>query len=145
MTELSTQQQNQQLQPQQQLSSAVRSTWASIAFIVESILLLVFLVASLAVLTQVFFSSLNRSVESRTLDAATIAASSIAEHFAADPTGVDGEVDLGDLRVTCEVSDEQRQGGTMYSAHIEVFDVSEAGGGAPVYSIDTSRYRAEGE
>ena len=121
----------------------MRSSWASIAFMVESILLLVFLVASLAVLTQVFSVSLNRSVQSRTLDAAVIAASSVAEHFAADPENVDEELQLGDLRVTCVVSDERRSGGTMYHANIDVFDATEVGTGEPVYSLSTSSYRSE--
>lgn len=129
--------------PASTVSNDTRSSWASIAFMVESILLLVFLVASLAVLTQVFSASLNRSVESRTLDAAVIAASSIAEHFAADPTGIDEETQLGDLRVSCAVTDERRDGGTMYHAVIDVYDVSAAGGGEPVYSLSTSSYRSE--
>ena len=121
-----------------------RTSWTSIAFIVESILLLVFLVGSLAVLTQVFTLSLNRSVESRTLDAATIAASTIAEHFAADPSDVVDEVQLGDLRVTCQVTEEPHDNGTLYSAHIEVYDLTGSSGGGPVYSLDTARYETRG-
>ena len=120
------------------------TSWTSVAFIVESILLLVFLVGSLAVLTQVFTLSLNRSVESRTLDAATIAASTIAEHFAADPSDVVDEVKLGDLKITCQVTEEPRANGTMYLAHIDVYDLTGSSGDAPVYSLDTARYRTEG-
>lgn len=128
------------------LTRPTHSSWTSVAFIVESILLLLFLVASLAVLTSVFTSSLNRSVESRTLDAATIAASSVAEHFAADPLAVAGETDLGDLNVACTVSLEDRADGILYKAHIDVFDTS-AGGDEPalVYSLDTLKYQAGGE
>lgn len=122
-----------------------RTSWSSVAFVVESVLLILFLVASLAVLTQVFSTSLNRSVESRTLDAATIAASSIAEHFAADPTGVDEETTLGDLHIVCKVTDEPRKGGTMYHAQIDVYDTTGAHGGVPVYSISTARYEGEGQ
>ena len=120
-----------------------RQSWSSVAFIVESILLLVFLVASLAVLTRVFTASLSRSVESRTLDAATIAATSIAEHFAADPTGVDESTTLGDLIIKCEVTEGSRANGTMYYAHIDVYDTAGVTGGTPVYSIDTSHYESE--
>lgn len=130
------------LASQARVSDTKTSSWTSVAFIVESVLLLVFLVASMAVLTQVFSSSMNRSVESRTLDAATIAASSIAEHFAADPSDVADEVRLGDLRVTCSVSDQQRPGGTMYTAQIDVYDVSDSGNGALIYSLSTSNYRS---
>ena len=119
-----------------------RSSWSSVAFIVESILLLVFLVASLAVLTQVFSASLSRSVESRTLDAANIAATSIAEHFAADPTDVEERTQLGDLMVTCEVTDEPRQNGTMYHATISVYDIGSGGTGGVVYKVETSKYES---
>lgn len=115
-------------------------SWSSVAFIVESILLLVFLVASLAVLTQVFTNSLNRSIESRSADAATIAASSIAEHFAADPTGVEEQTKLGDLIVICDVSSEPRRSGTLYHATISVYSATGANGPDPVYSLETARY-----
>ena len=117
-----------------------KTSWTSVAFIVESILLLVFLVGSLAVLTQLFVTSLNQSVKSRTLDAATIAASTIAEHFAADPSDVADEVQLGDLKVTCQVSEEPHDNGTLYVAHIDVFDLTGSSGDESVYSLETARY-----
>lgn len=120
-----------------------RTPWASMAFIVESILLLLFLVASLAVLTRIFSASLNHSVESRTLDAATIAASSIAEHFAADPNSVEERTVLGDLVIMCTVNDEQRPGGVMRYADISVYDLSEQSKGAAIYTISTSHYESE--
>lgn len=116
-----------------------RTPWTSVAFVVESMILLVCLVGSLAILTQLFSSSLNRSVESRTLDAATIAATSIAEHFAADPQNVDRDVRLGDLLITCDVTPEKRANGTLYKANIRVFDTSTA---EMVYQIDTARYES---
>ena len=119
-----------------------QASWASVAFMVESVLLLVFLVASLAVLTQLFSTALSRSAESRTLDAATIAASSIAEHFAANPSDVQPETRLGDLRIVCDVADSARAGGTMYSAHIDVYDATRPEGSGPVYSLDTSCYQS---
>ena len=122
--------------------SRARTSWSSVAFIVESILLLVFLAASLAVLTKVFSASLNASVESRTLDAATIAAGSIAEHFAADPTGVDEQTELGDLLIVCDVDDEQRKGGTLYHATISVYDKTGAHGDEAVYELTTARYES---
>lgn len=119
-----------------------RTSWSSIAFIVESILLLVFLVASLAVLTQVFTASLTRSIEGRTLDAATIAATSAAERFAADPTTVEESTTVGDLQVTCQVTEQKRAQGTLFEAQIDVRDNSMEGAGAIVYSITTSRYES---
>lgn len=129
------------LQPSKKMSSnAVHLSWVSAAFIIESILLLVFLIGSLAILTQLFSASLNRSVEGRTLDAATIAATSIAEHFAADPTGVNEETQLGDLRIVCSVEEEQRAGGVLYHATIDVFDTSVSGSNDPVYTLATASY-----
>ena len=133
-----------------------RSSWTSVAFMVEAILLLVFLIASFAVLTWVFSSSLNSSVESRTQDAAVIAASTVAEHFAADPTDVEPEVQLGDLRVVTSVTEEPRAAGTMFRAEIAVYDTSAAGtassdgsgngsgtaSGEPVYTLSTANYRS---
>ena len=123
----------------------MRTPWSSVAFIVESILLLLFLVASLAVLTKIFSASLNHSVESRTLDAATIAASSIAEHFAADPESVQERTVLGDLVIMCKVTDEERPGGLMKYADISVYDLSESSNGSAIYTISTSRYESGGE
>ena len=125
-------------------AKTTHASWTSVAFIVESILLLVFLVGSLAVLTQVFTLSLNRSVESRTLDAATIAASTIAEHFAADPSDVEDEVTLGDLRITCQVDEQPRDNGIMYYARIDVYDLTGSSGDGPVYTLETARYDAGG-
>lgn len=122
--------------------SHARATWSSVAFVVESILLLVFLAASLAVLTKVFSASLNASVESRTLDAATIAAGSIAEHFAADPTGIDERTELGDLLIVCDVTDEQRKDGTLYHASIAVYDKTGTHGDEPVYELATACYES---
>lgn len=116
-----------------------RMAWSSVAFIVESMLLLVFLVGSLAVLTQLFALSLSRSVESRTLDAATIAATSIAEHFAANPNDVQETTQLGDLIVKCDVTPEQRQAGMLYHATISVVDV---GSGEVVYEMATARFES---
>lgn len=113
------------------------TSWSSVAFIVESMLLLVFLVGSLAVLTQLFAASLNTSVQSRTQDAATIAATSIAEHFSADPEGVQETTQLGDLIVKCQVEPEQHTSGTLYRAVISVFDGTT---GEAVYQIKTARY-----
>ena len=117
-----------------------RSSWSSVAFIVESILLLLFLVASLAVLTQVFSASLSRSIEGRTLDAATIAATSTAERFAADPTGIEESAQVGELIVKCDVTQDAREGGTMYHAFISVYDTAGRSAGDAVYTVETARY-----
>ena len=126
------------------------------AFMLESILLLVFLAASLAVLTQVFTASLVQSAESRTLDAASVAATGVAERFAADPTAVDEQTQVDDLLVLCRVDEEKRDAGILYRAHIRVYDAEaiDAAGSAEVaaataisadpveavFALETSRY-----
>lgn len=139
------------------------SSWASAAFIVESVVLLLFLAASLAVLTSVFAQSLKGSVESARLDAAVIEATNAAERFAADPAHAEPVVQSGGFVVTCDVTGEKRAGGTLYRAEVKVFaaDGGAEGEGAgaeaegdpaaadaattadpaePVYALSTARY-----
>lgn len=131
--------------------------WSGAAILVESMLLLVFLIASLAIFTQMFSASLERAEESRELTAAVAAASGAAERFAAHPSQASGETVVGDLRVVCDVQAEPHQVGTLYRADISVFrmdangdgaDASADGGGAGVgdeaiYSISTSKFESE--
>lgn len=120
-----------------------RSTWASVAFMVESVVLLVFLAAALAVLTNVFATALASSVESGVQDEAVVAASSVAERFAADPVDLEPEIALGSLHVSSAVTQERRAGGTMYRAEIAVYDATGRGDGEPLYTLTTSCYRSE--
>ena len=101
-----------------------------------------FLVASFAVLTQTFAAALNTSVESRTRDAATIAAGSIAERFSANPAAVAERTELGDLLVTCDVVDEPRSDGMMHHATISVYDKNASGKSDPIYTLQSARYES---
>ena len=101
-----------------------------------------FLAASFAVLTQTFASALNTSVESRTRDAATIAAGSIAERFSADPAGIAQRTELGDLVVTCDVAEEPRDDGTLYHATISVYGKNDPGNSEPIYKLQSARYES---
>lgn len=131
-----------------------RRPWHGAAFIVESLVLLVFLMASLAVLMQVMGNAHERGIEADKLSNAIILASNDAETFAADPTTgdrtaqfslVDGElVELtgaedaaGAERYEVErtVQQHAEKAGTLYEAHIEV-----SSGGNAVYEVNTSRY-----
>ena len=133
---------------------ARKAPWTSTAFIVESILLLLFLAASLAVLAQAFTLSLTHSAEGRTLDAAVAAATNVAERFAADPEKAAGTTQAGDLVVVCATTADEREAGTLYRAHIEVYaagtgssaspsapSAPENAAGEPVFSLDTSSYQ----
>lgn len=58
------------------------------AFVVETLILLVALVSSMGVLTQLFSQSIAVSQQSERLCQAVSVAENAAEEFAADPTGV---------------------------------------------------------
>lgn len=126
--------------------------WSGAAVLVESMLLLVFLIASLAVFTQMFSVSLTRAEQSSSLTAAVAAASDTAERFAAYPDQVAGEQVVGDLRVVCDVNAEQRLSGTLWHADIAVFaadanadDADDADDAEPIYTLHTSRFESEVE
>jgi len=126
--------------PAHRSTMSARPGWASAAFIVESLLLLVFLVGSLAVFTQVFAAAAQQSAEASALSTSVELASSAAERFAADPTGISPETQEGDFRVVSEVTSDKRAGGTLYRADISVFG---ADGDDPIYEVTTSRYVSE--
>ena len=117
-------------------------SWSGMAFLVEAMLLLVFLIGSMAVFTQLFGYAVERSGSSRALTEAVAAAENAAERFAADPASAPAQVQDGDMRVVCNVSDENAAGGTLYRATISVY---RDGQDEPVYAIRTARYSSEGE
>lgn len=131
-----------------------RRPWHGAAFIMESLVLLVFLVASLAVIMQLMGGAHERGTDADELSNAVVLASNDAEAFAADPTNgnrtatfslVNDELvelaDVGDTAtahrydVTRTVQQHDESAGTLYEARIEV-----ACDGRVVYGIDTSRY-----
>ncbi|WP_270295274.1 hypothetical protein [Eggerthella sinensis] len=132
-----------------------RRPWHGAAFIVESLVLLVFLMASLAVLMQVMGNAHERGIEADKLSNAIILASNDAEAFSADPTAgdrsvlfslVDGELieltgatddaaSTDRYQVERTVQQHAEKAGTLYEAHIEV-----SSGGNAVYEVNTSRY-----
>jgi hypothetical protein len=126
--------------PTHRPTTSARPGWASGAFIVESLLLLVFLIGSLAIFTQMFAAAAEQAAQGGTLSAAVAAVGNTAEQFAADPESVSTETHEGDLRVVSDVTQEAREGGTLYRATISAFDANNA---TPVYTVTTSRYVSE--
>ena len=126
--------------PTHRPATSARPGWASAAFIVESLLLLVFLVGSLAVFTQMFAAAAEQAAEGSTLSAAVAVAGNTAERFAVDPGSIEPEAHEGDLRIVSDVTAENRKGGKLYRATISVFDANNA---EPVYTVTTSRYVSE--
>lgn len=134
--------------PTKRTSVVARPRWSGAAFLVEAMLLLVFIMASLAVFTQLFAASAERANESRSLTDAVAVATATAEHFCADPLGVESEFIEGDQRVICQVTPERRAGGVIYYATISVFGANSEEGaqtGAsiePIYVVHTAKYES---
>ena len=91
-------------------ATRTRPAWSGMAMLVEAMLLLVFLMTSLAIAMQL---------------------------FAADPSTAGGVTQADDLTVDCQVTDEDTARGTLYHATISVFaDDAETA----VYVLTTARY-----
>ena len=100
-----------------------RRPWHGAAFIVEALVLLVFLIASLAVIMQVIAGAHERSIEADRLSNAIILASNDAEAFAADPTSgntggeyvlVDGQAQDDDQREQADGADTNAAVGAVH-------------------------------
>ena len=122
-----------------------RSNWSSTAFLVESLVLLFFLIACLAVFTQMFAHSWLASSNASKLSAACVVAQNAAEDFEANPQGVqNGAFDVNDadganFHVNRTVESEATAAGTMYTVRIAVSDDT-----GEVYSLEAQRYMEGG-
>ncbi len=122
---------------------ADRAVWPGAAFIVEALLLLVFLTGSLAVLMSLNADADRSGRESAQLMDALVMASNSAEQFAADPQAVveaqslaADEVDTNvayqdDLLLIREVAVEPTEAGSLFHATITIWDQ------ADVVSVET--------
>lgn len=127
--------------PSNQRSRHDVPSWSGMAVVVEGMVLLLFLVTSLAIITQVFAAATVRGTEGRQLAEAVAAATNEAERFAADPQGDTGAPTTeGDLRLEREVTSQPSASGTLYQATISVFGPDRQ---EPLYVLTTSRYLAE--
>lgn len=121
-----------------------RRVWPGAAFIVEALLLLVFLAGSLAVLMELNADAHEAGQQSAELVNALTLASNAAEEFAADPVGAaltpassagDGTEDASVVRaeglvLVREVLPEAQEAGVLYRATITVWnehDVADLG------------------
>ncbi|MEG2024524.1 MAG: hypothetical protein RRZ85_03130 [Gordonibacter sp.] len=127
------------------------TTWHGTAFVVEALVLLVFLTFAIAVLMQLFGSAHARGLEERSLTQAVALATNDAEAFAAAPqadlpssifdadgnplSSADAEEVADTFVVTRKVTPEIEPSGTLYRASIVV-----ARDGETVYELDTARY-----
>ncbi len=127
-----------ELSPETREQTRDRPRWHSMAFLVESMILLVFLAASLAVFIQLFSKSAAWATSAEKLSSAIAAAGNGAERFAANPENTEESAYDGDLRVVTSVEAEKQTGGTLYHATVEVYDDSTL-----LYTIQTARYVSE--
>ncbi len=111
---------------------------------IEVLVLLFFLVASLAVFTQLFAYSANSAKQAQRLTQATEIAQNAAEEFSANPqaaaegktVGLDAAQGTdGSFTTACTVASEPQGSGTYYTAHISVSDDQ-----GEAYALDASRY-----
>ncbi len=122
-----------------------RSNWTNTAFLVESLVLLFFLIACLAVFTQMFAHSWQASSDASKLSAACVVAQNAAEEFEANPQAAQsGTVDVTgandtNFHVSRTVESEAAATGTMHTIRIDVSD--DAG---EVYSLEAQRYMEGG-
>lgn len=112
-----------------------RRSWHGAAFIVEALVLMVFLIASVTVTVQVMSASHEHGAKAAELSTAIVLASNAAEAFAADPASGDLTVTQDDYTLTRSVEREAQDAGTLYRAHIAV-----AHGSETIYELDTARY-----
>lgn len=112
-----------------------RSRRGNRAFIIETLVLFVFLIVSFAVIVRLYVGSAIVAQNGLDLERAVACAGNVAERFSADPLATNLDVSDDKLTVTCEVTPESMTGGTLYRAHITatVDDVE-------VYTLDTARY-----
>lgn len=125
-------------------SRRIRSTTA---FVVETLILLMVLAASIGIFTQLFSRATAAADQSTRLCQAVSVAEDAAEEFSADPASVAAGNKVGDgvalkgrngYRVSCKTTQDKRDAGTLWRAHITVSDSQ-----GKVYSLNTSRYVSE--
>lgn len=141
-----------------------RASWHGTALLVEALVLLAFLVASLALFMQAFAQARGMGADGSELAQAVAMASNLAEEFAADPVTEPEPLECDGLTASCEVAtvaadgadgtgsptdpgaddatsggssgDSSGAAGTLYRATILVTD----GDGDEVYRLVTERY-----
>ena len=115
--------------------SSRNTTRRGMAFLIEALVTLAFLMGCLAVFIQLFSSAQLEGIAANKLSRAVVAATNRAEEFSARPWDVSGTTTEGGLSVECSVVDDVREAGTLYNATITVYD-----NGNEIYRLNTSRY-----
>lgn len=121
--------------------------WSKTAFMVEALILLVVLIASMAVFTQLFARSWTRANDSDRLTNAVVVAQNAAEEFCSDPAAVKNGQTVGqgiakngtdEFKVNCTITETAKDAGTLYTANISVSDDE-----GVAYQVTSSQYVSE--
>ncbi|MEY8561599.1 hypothetical protein AALA21_00865 [Eggerthellaceae bacterium 3-80] len=139
--------------PQARVQKTRYASWSGAAFVVEALILLVFLAACLALFMSMFGSANEIGIANTRQEQALTLAANEAELFAADPTrvygahdvsvatGLAGRTSTADspeteiFTVRCDVTPEAMAAGTLYRALITVVFEGET-----LYSLQTACY-----
>lgn len=116
-------------------TSRTRNSHRGMAFLVEALVVLAFLMTSLAVFVQLFSSAQLQGMRATRLSEAVMAATNTAEQFSANPASVQPSATENGLTITCTVEEEPHTSGKLYNATITVRD-----GDTELYTLRTARY-----
>lgn len=127
------------------------------AFMVEALLLIAFLAASVAIILQLFAAAGVHSQEAHRLSMSEHLATNAAESFGASPTTVErmtyydadgNKVNTSDVRaysVQTTITSQHTAAGVMYNASIVVANHEQNYDGDVTYELQTQRYLSNSE
>ena len=115
-------------------------SWHGTAFLVEALVLLLFLVASLGIFMQAFARARATGAQAAQLESAVALASDMAERFCADPASVSEPAQEDGLTATCDVEAPSDGEVAPLRATITVTDAD----GTVVYELATARAAEDG-
>lgn len=110
-------------------------SWHGTAFLVEALVLLLFLVASLGIFMQAFARARATGAQAAQLESAVALASDMAERFCADPASASEPAQEDGLTATCDVEAPSDGEVATLRATITVTDAD----GTVVYELATAR------
>lgn len=133
-------------------------SWKGTAFIIEALVLLIFVAGALAVLLSIFVQSYNVNERTQSETDAILLATNAAEAFSAAPAEGTFVAIEGDYVARNTVQAQSTSSGIMYQAHIEVYSLEGVNAHAgqtfnvnddvpidfdaaqPIYELTTARY-----
>ena len=132
----------------------VRHTWHGRAFILEILVVMIFVIVSIAVLAQIFALAKHENDDSTSLSYAVIIATNEAELFAANPTDNSvryyqitnnaleetGNPDTDSFSVLKNTRTIRTEAGILYETNLEIVRHNQT-----IYSLTSARYVSDSE